>query len=194
MFKFRLLYAFAALLVLTGCVAQLPWAPDERVAAAAYHHPGKRSIALITVASNNSNSMGHSALLINASQRVIYDPEGTWYHRDVPERADLLYGITPTMLQYYIDYHAREDFHVIVQTLEVSPEVAERVMQNAIATGASMSGMCANNTSKLLSQTPGLEGFPSGIWPKKAVEAFAKVPGVKTERIYQTDKGKDLKT
>lgn len=190
----RLLTAFAVIAFLTGCVAQLPWAPEEKVTRTIYHHPGPKSITLITVAANGSKSMGHSALLINASQRVIYDPAGTWFHRDVPERADLLFGINPKMLQYYIDYHAREDFHVILQTLEVSPEVAEAVLRNAIETGASMSGMCANNTSKLLSRTPGLEGFPASMWPRNGVEAFANVPGVKTERIYQTDKGKDLKT
>ncbi|HBN30005.1 MAG TPA: hypothetical protein DD416_01985, partial [Rhodobacteraceae bacterium] len=81
------------------------------------------------VVANGNNSAGHSALLINASQRVIYDPAGTWYHRDVPERADLLYGLTPKLLQYYLDYHARKEFRVILQTKIVSPQVAEMALQ-----------------------------------------------------------------
>lgn len=179
--------------MLTSCVAQLPWAPDERVARAAYHHPGPKSITLITVVANGTNSMGHSALLINASQRVIYDPAGTWYNFDIPERADLLYGISPEYLQYYIDYHARDRFHVVMQTVQVAPEVAETAMRLAIEAGASMSGMCANNTSSILSRTPGFQGFPVSFWPKSAVEAMSRVPGVKTEEIYQDDVGKDLK-
>ncbi len=194
MSRLKLGTVLAALLLLAGCVAQLPWAPDERLQKAAYRHGGKTSVTLMTVIANDNNSAGHSALLINASQRVIYDPAGTWYHRDVPERADMLYGINPKMLQYYLDYHARKRFHVIMQTKEVSPEVAERLLQLAIANGASMSSMCANNTSHLLSQLPGFEGFPVSVWPKSAVEAMARVPGAKTERIYQDDEGKDLKT
>lgn len=184
----------AAFFLLSACVAQLPWASDERVARASYKDPSPPSITLITVVANGSNSAGHSALLINASQRVIFDPAGTWYNKDVPERADMLYGITPKMLQYYIDYHARKRFRVVMQTKEVSPEVAEIAMRNAIKSGASFSGFCAANTSKILSQTPGFEGFPTSIWPMNAVKAMAKVPGVTTREIYQDDEGKDLKS
>ncbi len=180
--------------VLSGCIAQLPWAPDEKVQRAVYSHKGTKSITLMTVIANDNNSAGHSALLINASQRVIYDPAGTWYHHSVPERADLLYGITPKMLQYYLDYHARERFHVVMQTKEVPAAVAESMLRIAIENGASMSGMCANNTSHIISRTPGFEGFPVGMMPKKAVNAFGAIPGVVTKRIYQSDKGKDLKS
>jgi hypothetical protein len=183
----------ANLFLLAGCVAQLPWAPEARITRAAYSHPGPKSITLISVAANGSKSVGHSALLINASQRVLYDPAGTWYNPDVPERADLLYGITPTYLQYYIDYHARDRFHVVMQTIDVPAAVAETVMRLAIEAGASMNGMCANNTSSILSRTPGFQGFPVSVWPRSAVEAMARLPGVRTERIYQTDTGKDLK-
>jgi hypothetical protein len=56
-----------------------------------------------------------------------------------------------------------------------------------------MSGMCANNTSHIISLTPGFAGFPVGVWPKEAVKAFAALPGVTTKEIIQTDVGKDLK-
>lgn len=175
-------------------VAQLPVAPDDRVQRAAYRAPEPTSITLMTVVANGSNSAGHSALLINASQRVIYDPAGTWYHRDVPERADLLYGLTPKLLQYYLDYHARKEFRVILQTKIVSPQVAEMALQQAIASGASMNGMCAQNTSSVLSRLPGFEGFPVGLWPKDAIKGMAAIPGVTTREEIQYDEGKDLKT
>jgi len=190
--RFRLVLALAAFAVLTGCIAQLPWASDDRVSRAAYQDPAPHSITLITVIANGSNSAGHSALLINASQRVIYDPAGTWYNKDVPERADMLYGMTPKMLQYYLDYHARKRFHVVLQTKIVSAAAAEQIFRLAVAGGASMSGMCANNTSHLLSQTEGFAGFPVSVWPKSAVTAFAAIPGVTTREVYQTDEGKEL--
>lgn len=194
MFRLKTLFALIAGVFLVACVAQLPWAPEERITKAAYHDPSAPSITLMTVVANGSKSAGHSALLINASQRVIYDPAGTWYHKDVPERADLLYGITPKMLQYYLDYHARQRFRVVMQTKVVSREVAEHAMQLAIANGASMSAMCAFNTSKILSQTPGFESIPADIWPRKGIEAMSRIPGVMTREIVQDDEGKDLKS
>lgn len=194
MLKTKLALVFVALLLLPACVVQLPWAPDERLLEARYSSRGPATITLMTVVANGSNSAGHAALLINGSQQVIYDPAGTWYHRDVPERADLLYGITPKMLQYYIDYHARDRFHVVMQTKEVSVQVADDLIARAIAKGASMSAMCAQNTSALLAATPGFDGVTANMWPRKGVEAMSRVPGVTIRRIYQEDEGKDLKT
>lgn len=180
-----------AVVLLSACgAAQLPWAPDERVAKASYRLSGAATVTLLTVIANDSGSAGHSALLINGSQRVLYDPAGTWYNHDVPERADLLYGMTPQMMQNYLDYHARKRFHVVKQTKVVSPQVAEQMIVLAKQMGASANGMCAQNTSAILSQTPGFEGFPVSVWPKSAVEAFSRIQGSKTEKVYQDDEGK----
>ncbi len=195
MTRLRLGALLMAVSLLSACgVAQLPWAPDERVQKAAFSDGGSSSITLMTVVANGSNSAGHSSLLIDGSQRVIYDPAGTWFNSEVPERADLLYGITPKMLQYYIDYHARDRFHVVMQTKQVSRETADQMIRLAIAKGSSMNGMCAQNTSHLLSQTSGFAGFPVGLWPKDGVKGMSAIPGVVTKKIYQTDEGKDLKT
>lgn len=191
--RLRLALFLTGLLWLSGCIAQLPWAPDERLVSSAYRASGQSSITLMTVVANGSKSAGHSSLLINGSQRVIYDPAGTWYNKEVPERADMLYGITPKMLQYYIDYHARERFHVVMQTKIVSREVADHLMRLAISKGASVNAMCAQNTSNLLSQTPGFEGFPVGFLPKNAIAGMDRVVGVNRREIFQTDEGKDLK-
>jgi len=179
-------------LVLSGCALQLPWAPDSRVARAFYHDPTAPSVTLITMVSNRGKTAGHSALLINASQRVMYDPAGTWFNKDVPERADLLYGMTPKMLEYYLDYHARDVYHVVLQTKIVPLGTAETMMKLAIENGASASGFCASNTSHILSRTPGFKSFPVSIWPKNAVAAFGALPGVTTRKVFQSDKGKFL--
>jgi hypothetical protein len=194
MTRLRLGFVLAGLLFLSACgVAQLPWASDERVQQAAYSQPGPSSITLITVVANGSNSGAHSALLINGSQRVMYDPAGTWYNKAVPERADMLYGMTPKMLQYYIDYHARKKFRVVMQKRIVSREAADELIRLSIENGTSANGFCAQNTSHLLSLTPGFEGFPVSIWPKSAMKGMDAIPGVVTDVIYQDDEGKDLK-
>lgn len=191
--RLKLLLPLGLVLAISGCVVQLPWAPDDVVQRAVYTHSGPASVTLLSVVANGTSSAGHTALMINGSQRVIYDPAGTWYNKDVPERADLLYGITPKMLDYYVDYHARDRFHVVMQTKTVPREVADDLIARTIKHGASMNAMCAQNSSMLLSQTPGFAGFPVSVWPKSAVAGMAAVPGVQIKKIYQTDEGKDLK-
>ncbi|MFT5006317.1 MAG: hypothetical protein ACI8YI_001939 [Paracoccaceae bacterium] len=192
--KLRLGFLLAGLVFPTSCAVQLPWAPDERVQRAVYHAGAPYSITLMTVVANDGKGSGHSSLLINGSQRVIYDPAGTWFHKDVPERADMLYGMTPTMLQYYIDYHARARFHVVMQTKVVSRQTADKMIALAVENGASANGFCAQNTSHLISLTQGFEGFPVGLWPKDAVAGMNAVPGVTAKKIFQDDEGKDLKS
>ena len=117
----RLVLCFVALLGLAACAAESVIAPPEAVAAARYVHDAPTSITLYTVINNNSGAGAHSGLLINASQRIMFDPAGTFQHPRVPERNDVHYGMTPRIVNFYIDYHARETFRMIEQTVIVSP-------------------------------------------------------------------------
>ncbi|MCE8441721.1 hypothetical protein [Rhodovulum sulfidophilum] len=184
---FRFLIACLLPLFLLGCGAQPVWAPDEDVARAAYRDKAPPSITLYTMVNNRSGAGGHSALLINASQRVIFDPAGSWWHRLAPERNDVIYGITPTMLDFYIDYHARETYHVVEQTLQVSPELAEQALRIVEGYGAVPKAMCARSTSDVLNRLPGFESIPHTLRPIKMMEAFANLPGVTSRKIYDDD-------
>lgn len=174
-------------LVLAACGADHVWAPDEAVARAAYRHPGPPTITLFTMVSNRSDAGGHSAIMINASQRVIFDPAGSWWHRAAPERNDVHYGMTPQMLDFYIDYHARETYRVVMQTVEVSPEVAEKALGTVESYGAVPKALCGRSVSSVLSQLPGFETIPRTVRPKAIMTAFGKLPGVRTETIYDDD-------
>ncbi|MBN2907518.1 MAG: hypothetical protein JXJ18_12485 [Rhodobacteraceae bacterium] len=188
----RILLALLLPLLLIGCGAKSVWAPDEAVARAAYRHNAPPSITLFTMVSNRSGSGAHSALMINAGQRVIFDPAGSWWHRLAPERNDVIYGITPTMLNFFIDYHARETYHVVMQTVEVSPETALRAQRVAEQFGASPKAFCASSTSDVLRQVPGFETIPNTMSPKKIMQAFGRLPGVRTEKIYDDDPDENL--
>ena len=132
----RTFLALSAVAALAACGADQTWAPDEAVVAARYVHPGPKSITLLTVVNNRSDGGAHSAILINASERVIFDPAGTWYHPSRPIRNDVHFGINDKVLAFYIDYHARETYRVVEQTVEVSPGVAELALQRALNNGA----------------------------------------------------------
>jgi hypothetical protein len=187
----RLVLCFVALLGLAACAAEPVFAPQEAVSAARYVHDGPTSITLYTVINNRSEAGAHSGLLINASQRVMFDPAGTWRHPRIPERNDVHYGITPRIVNFYIDYHARETFRVIEQTVVVSPGVAELVKQRAEAYGAVPKAQCSNSVTSILGGVPGFEGIRSTWYPKKLSDQFGQVPGVTSRTITDDDADKN---
>lgn len=179
----RLILCFVALMGLSACAADSVYAPQEAVDAARFVADPPTSITLYTVINNRSGAGAHSGLLINASQQVMFDPAGTWGHPRVPERNDVHYGITPRIVNFYIDYHARETFRVIEQTLVVAPGVAELVKQRAEAYGAVPKAQCSNSVSAILNGVPGFESLGSTWFPKKLSDAFGKLPGVRSRTI-----------
>lgn len=183
----RVIAVCFAALGLSGCGADSVYAPDEAVAAARFVAEGPKTITLYTVVNNRSGSGAHSGLLINASERILFDPAGTWHHPALPERNDVHFGITDKMVLFYIDYHARETFRVQEQTLVVSPAVAEMIAARAKAYGAVPKAQCANSISSILRGVPGFEGMPSTWFPNKLHDAFAQVPGVTEREILDED-------
>lgn len=183
----RLLAAALLAATLAGCGAEEVGAPAADVARAAYVHGGAPSLTLITVLNERSGEGAHTGLMVNGSQRVMFDPAGTFNTtRVLPERGDVLYGMTPAYYQAYVDYHTRVTFRTIEQTVEVSPEVAEAALRLVQASGPSSKAGCAMNTSAVLRQLPGFEGVGRSWFPKSIMRDFAGLPGVAT-RTYRDD-------
>ena len=129
-----------ALLVLAGCAGgegQRPEASLEIISSVSYQHGGPTALTLYTMINNRSGAGAHTSLMINASQRVIFDPAGSVRLSSVPVRGDVLYGISPTVADFYARAHARESFHVVFQRIEVPPALAELAMRLAMAASTS---------------------------------------------------------
>lgn len=176
------------LLLLTACggPAEPVWAPDDAVARAEYAHPGPPELVLYTVVSKRSGSGAHSGLLINADQRILFDPAGTFSLPFVPERNDVHYGMTPRAVSVYIDYHARETYDVIEQRLPVTAAQARMVTRLAQDYGAVPKAQCSLSITRILRQVPGFETISVGYFPVPASDAFGALPGVR-ERIITDD-------
>lgn len=189
----RWLAIVAALFALTACTAEPRWAEDGAVAQARYVHDGPPSLTLITAINNRSGSGGHSALLVNGSEQVIFDPAGTWWHPTVPERNDVLHGITPLMYDFYLDYHARVTFHVVLQEVSVTPEVAERALALVKANGAASKATCGITVSRILREL-GFDEVRASYFPDRIMRDFATVPGVSERKIFDDspDSNSDL--
>ena len=179
----RLLTGLLALLSLVACTADHKFASDAEVSRARYVDPNPASITLFTSINTRTTSGVHSALLINSTERVLYDPAGSWDQPAAPEREDMRYGMTPQMLGNYSDFQGTAPFELIEQTIFVTPEIAEMVKQNAIAHGAANKAACTNALGQILRQVPGFESLPGTLFPKQMSIAFGKLPGVQTRTI-----------
>lgn len=176
-----------AMLAVAACGAKSVIAPEAEVQRAIYRDDSPPSLTLYTMINNRNGQGGHSALMVNGSQRVLFDPAGSWHHPTVPERNDVLFGMTPVMERYYRDYHARETFHLVIQTIPVSAAVAEKALHDVQVYGAVPQAYCANSTSTILRGLPGFEGLKGTMFPVKLMERFATYPGVVTTTQYDTD-------
>lgn len=185
--KRRVFLAATLPVVLTACGADNIWASDEAVRDARYVSATPTSITLFTVIGIPRGEGGHSALMFNGSQRVIYDPAGSWSHPRIPERRDVLYGITDNFKNFYIDYHARETYWVAEDMILVPREVADLAIRRAEANGSANKGFCAIESGNVLSGVPGFETVPRGFSPLKLREWFLRQPGVVSKRHYDGD-------
>nr|WP_207623880.1 hypothetical protein [Rhodobacter calidifons] len=183
----RLLSGLLVALALAACGADAKWAPQEQVDAARFVAGPPTYITLYTVVNTRTGSGAHSAILVNASERVIFDPAGTWYHPKLPERNDVHFGMTDKAVAFYLDYHTRITYNTIEQTIQVSPEVAELVLERVKAYGAVPKAMCTQATSSVLRGVPGFESLPQTFYPRKLSEAFGRLPGVTTRVITDDD-------
>ena len=172
--------------LLGACVgpAEPKWAPDELVAQARYVDDGPKTLTLFTVINNRTGFGGHSGLMINADERLLFDPAGTWYHPQLPERNDVHYGMSDQIVDFYLDYHTRESWRTVIQTIEVTPEQAAAAKRAAQSYGAVPKGQCAISIGRVLRQVPGFEDAPRTYFPKQMMAFFAGQPGVET-RVFR---------
>lgn len=187
----RLALAIALMAGLSAC-APVPEVSqsmtDMELREKIYRHDGPPALTLFTMVNNSNGSGAHTSLMVNGSQRVIFDPAGSFRHPRIATRNDVVFGVTPVMEDTYTRFHARETFHVIVQHVEVPPEVAEDVLTRVLAQGPIPRAQCARSTSELLRDVPGLNGAIRSTWfPNQLADQFGRLPGATTQRLYEYD-------
>lgn len=185
---FHRLLCLMALLTLAACggTAEPRWAPDDMVARSHYVANEPASITLFTVLNNRNDAGAHSALLINGSERILFDPAGSWRHPSLPERNDVWFGMSDRMVAFYIDYHARPSHRVVEQRVAVPRAVADAIAQRAKAYGAVPKAQCTRSITSILIGMPGFESITRSWFPKRLMESFSQLPGV-TERVIRDE-------
>jgi hypothetical protein len=185
-----ILIALAAVLALSGCEFYTPAAPEE-IARARYASSEPPSITLMSMVNASSGKSAHAGLLINGSERVLFDPAGTFTHPDLPRAGDVHYGMTPRFVDYYERYHARFDYFVEAQKVPVTRAEADQILADARAHGKSMKMTCALAMADVLRPVPRFADAPSSIRPEALRAYFANLPGVETHYVRDSDIGKN---
>jgi hypothetical protein len=186
----RVLIALCAALALSGCEIYREAEPVE-VARARYVSEEPPSVTLITMVNASNGRAAHSALLINGSERVLYDPAGTFQHPDLPRRGDIHYGITPRFLDYYERYHARHSHFVHSQTVYVSRATADQVLANAKAIGPTPKMLCNTSVAAALRPVSPFTEVRVSISPEASRRDFARIPGVEDSYVREDDIGQN---
>ena len=162
-------------------------APLAEVQRRAYVHSAPPSITLYhDHQQRERRGRALTALLINGSQRVLWDPAGSFRHPFVPERGDLHYGVTENIRKAYVDYHVRDSHHVVTQKMAVPPSVAERLLSAAgQRTGRPIgrpvpirqAASCATRASMSRAHR----------FPKSLMRDLSALPGVTTVKVDQSN-------
>lgn len=184
------IFALCALVALTACGAPSVYAPDEKLGQVRYSEPDRAYVTLLTILNVGSDRGAHTALLVNGSERVLFDPAGSFVSDTAPERNDVLFGINPAELDFFIDYHTRREFYTVAQTIDVDLAVANDLIARMQTVGPVAQALCARSTSALLRETSGFETL-SGFWfPEKLMAQFGALPNSRaaTFRDYDAEK------
>ncbi|GKY88761.1 hypothetical protein [Sinisalibacter aestuarii] len=185
----RIFVLLTLLLGLAACgSAESVWAPDEAVERARFSTSGPPTLTLFTVINERSGNGGHAALMVSApSERVLFDPAGSFHHPRLPERNDVVFGMTDPAVDFYIDYHSRTTWRVVRQDLVVPAAVAEQALRAVQEYGAVPKAFCANSISTVLRGLPGFEGFKVSMFPENVQAEFAQYQGVVRREYHDMD-------
>jgi hypothetical protein len=189
-FRLPIVGGCLAVAFLAGCsVDNNPDSSLQEVAAAAYRSAEPPSLTVFTMVNNRTGDGGHSALMVNGSQRVIFYPAGSFRDDRLPERGDVLYGVTPAWLQAYKSAHARSTFHVVAQEIPVTAAFAEQALRLVQANGPVPGAFCANATTGILRQLDSFQGVDSTFFPAKLMAQLETFPNVSTTKLFENDDG-----
>lgn len=180
-------FILSAPLALAACGTNQITSEPEAVARAFYVHPGPKTLTLMTMKNVGSDNGAHTGMMINASQRILWDPAGTFGHDLIPRLYDVHFGVTPRIAEFFISYHSRETYYTLIQEVNVPPETAEMALRLVLANGPTPKAFCAVHTSRMLNQLPGFETIRRTFSPSNLSDDFAKLPGVRSRTHREND-------
>lgn len=176
-----------ALMALAGCAGASDAEFEEISRTIAYRPSGSPSATLITSQEVNGSGEIHAALVVKASQQVIYDPSGSFIDPGTRRIGDALYGVTPEILEKFALHQADRRHNAVLQTASVDPESAETLLQRVRRAGGAFPGFCAATIADVISGVGPFASVRETMWPSDLSEDFASIEGVETRIVTDDD-------
>ena len=180
----KVLIAAAALAALAACAPRNPEVlPPEQLAPLAYRSNTPPSVTVYTVLNQVTGAGTHTALLVNGSERVLFDPASGFKAEGVTRSGDVLYGYTPGVESAYFAVHDRHNFVVKTTTFALSAESTERLLQQAKAYGPVAPAHCATSTIDILRTDPAFAALDTTYSPRKLGQQLDQLPGARSGEL-----------
>ncbi|MBW7920560.1 MAG: hypothetical protein H3C51_00470 [Rubellimicrobium sp.] len=183
----RRAFVIGAPLVLAGCTGKAVWAPEVAVARARFVAPGPPLVTLYTCLNNDTRNGAHTGLLINADQRVLFDPAGSFTSPGLVERNDLYYGVTDALEAEYTGFQASGGYHLVKLTVDLAPQEAALAFAAAQVEGPVARTQCTRAAAHVLKAVPRFAHLRSSLFPDNLMRQFAALPGVTARLVYLDD-------
>lgn len=161
------------------------------MAAAFVPNTGPTRIELFSSFNVGTDAGAHSALFINADQKVVFDPAGTFAHPSLPEQHDVIFGMTEAARRAFVDYHTRITYWTTLQTVEVPPATAAFIFAEVRKEGPVSDAFCTRSISSVLARAPGLPfAVRPTFFPENLHGQLLGQPGV-VRRVFRQDDDAD---
>lgn len=175
---------------LSGCAGTLYSSPPD-VAKRDRHSPeAAPEIALVTVMHKPTRFMWHSALLITADERILYESGGYWIDPENRRLGDVHYNMNDARLRDYVARRGNPKvWEITLHRVAVPKEVAQEAKHRAETNQLVLGGFCAVGVAELLKGLPGFDHIGPVLLPHDLVPRFAEIPGVRLEVLTRRKDG-----
>jgi hypothetical protein len=169
---------------LSGCAGLFYSSPPEIAKRERFFNAGPPEVSLLTVTHKPTGIMWHSALLITADERVLYESGGYWKDPEDRRLVDVHYNMTDARLADYVERRSNpKSWEVTLHRVAVSDEVAMMAKQRAETNQMVLGGFCAQGVAMVLKELPGFEDIGPVFLPHDLVPHFEEIPGVQRELL-----------
>lgn len=167
---------------LQGCAGALYSNPPDVAKRDSYTAQTAPEIGLVTITHKPTQFMWHSALLINADERILYESGGYWIDSEDRRLGDVHYNLTDARLNDYVARRGNPKvWKVTLHRVDVSPEVAQEAKRRAEENQLVLAGFCAVGVAEVLKDLPGFDHIGHVLLPHDLTPRFDEIPGVRVE-------------
>ncbi len=145
------------------------------------------STTLVLAEHKGGSGAVHAALIVTGSERLIYDPSGSFTHPDTRRYGDVVYGASDDIVELFALHNADKNHDAVMRTIALQPEEAETMLDAARTHGGAMPGFCAKSVASVLRSVPRFASMRDTFWPSNVQQDFESIAPVAIRSVTDTD-------